>query len=35
MDPLYSPEGVEARWQQAWEAEGLYQSEPDAEARPS
>ena len=31
MDPLYSPEGVEARWQQAWEAEGLYQSEPDSE----
>ena len=31
MDPLYSPEGVEARWQQTWEAEGLYQSEPDSE----
>jgi len=24
MDPLYKPEGVEARWQDAWEAEGLY-----------
>ncbi|HZR92551.1 MAG TPA: valine--tRNA ligase [Gaiellaceae bacterium] len=24
MDPLYRPEGVEARWQQAWEEEGLY-----------
>ena len=24
MDPLYRPEGVEARWQQAWEDEGLY-----------
>jgi valyl-tRNA synthetase len=24
MDPLYKPEGVEARWRQAWEAEGLY-----------
>ncbi len=34
MDPLYSPEGVEARWQQAWEAEGLYESEPDGEGEP-
>ena len=24
MDPLYRPEGVEARWQQTWEDEGLY-----------
>jgi valyl-tRNA synthetase len=24
MDPLYKPEGVEARWQDAWEVEGLY-----------
>jgi valyl-tRNA synthetase len=24
MDPLYTPEGVEARWQEAWEVEGLY-----------
>jgi valyl-tRNA synthetase len=24
MDPLYKPEGVEARWQEAWEADGLY-----------
>jgi valyl-tRNA synthetase len=24
MDPLYKPEGVEARWQQTWEDEGLY-----------
>ena len=24
MDPLYKPEGVEARWQETWEAEGLY-----------
>ena len=31
MDPLYQPEGVEARWQQAWEDEGHYQTEPDAE----
>jgi valyl-tRNA synthetase len=26
MEPLYRPEGVEERWQQAWEAEGLYQA---------
>ena len=24
MDPLYTPEGVEARWQDTWEEEGLY-----------
>ena len=24
MDPLYRPEGVEARWQSTWEEEGLY-----------
>jgi valyl-tRNA synthetase len=24
MDPLYRPEGVEARWQQTWEESGLY-----------
>ena len=24
MDPRYAPEGVEARWQETWEAEGLY-----------
>src|SRR6201993_4846870 len=27
MDPLYRPEGVEARWQQAWEQERLYNAE--------
>ena len=26
MEPLYKPEGVEGRWQQAWEAEGLYRA---------
>jgi len=31
MDPLYTPEGVEARWQKIWEEEGLYQAEPDSE----
>ena len=29
MEPLYKPEGVEARWQQAWEEEGLYTAEAD------
>ncbi|MGH2997528.1 MAG: class I tRNA ligase family protein, partial [Gaiellaceae bacterium] len=29
MEPLYKPEGVEERWQRAWEAEGLYDAEPD------
>ena len=24
MDPLYRPQGVEQRWQQTWEEEGLY-----------
>jgi valyl-tRNA synthetase len=30
MEPLYKPEGVEKRWQRTWEAEGLYNAEPDA-----
>jgi valyl-tRNA synthetase len=30
MDPLYRPQGVEERWQQTWEEEGLYGAEPDA-----
>ena len=29
MEPLYTPEGVEERWQRTWEDEGLYDSEPD------
>jgi valyl-tRNA synthetase len=29
MDPLYTPEGVETRWQEAWEAEGLYAAHAD------
>ena len=28
MDPLYEPAGVEARWQETWEAEGLYAADP-------
>ena len=30
MDPLYRPQGVEQRWQQTWEEEGLYGADPDA-----
>jgi valyl-tRNA synthetase len=30
MDPLYKPQGVEQRWQQTWEDEGLYDADPDA-----
>ncbi|MGD0272946.1 MAG: valine--tRNA ligase [Gaiellaceae bacterium] len=30
MDPLYKPEGVEERWQKAWEEEGLYNADPDS-----
>jgi valyl-tRNA synthetase len=29
MDTLYRPEGVEERWQRAWEEEGLYNADPD------
>jgi valyl-tRNA synthetase len=29
MEPLYRPQGVEERWQQTWEAEGLYAAEVD------
>jgi len=29
MDPLYKPQGVENRWQQTWEEEGLYAADPD------
>ena len=34
MDTRYSPDGVEQRWQQTWEAEGLYNAEPDAPGEP-
>jgi valyl-tRNA synthetase len=30
MEPLYSPEGVEERWQRTWEEEGLYNADPDS-----
>lgn len=29
MDPLYTPHGVEERWQRTWEEEGLYNADPD------
>src|SRR5256714_3286172 len=29
MEPLYNPDGVEERWQETWEAEGLYNAEAD------
>ncbi len=29
MEPLYTPAGVEERWQRTWEDEGLYAAEPD------
>jgi valyl-tRNA synthetase len=29
MDSLYKPQGVEERWQQTWENEGLYAADPD------
>jgi valyl-tRNA synthetase len=34
MEPLYKPEGVEERWQRAWEEEGLYHADPDAPGEP-
>jgi valyl-tRNA synthetase len=34
MEPLYRPEGVEERWQRTWEAEGLFNADPDF-SRPS
>jgi valyl-tRNA synthetase len=34
MEPLYRPEGVEARWQETWEAEGLYNADPDPQREP-
>jgi valyl-tRNA synthetase len=33
MEPLYSPEGVEERWQRTWEEEGLYDADPDPNRR--
>src|SRR5262249_32887167 len=33
MEPLYTPHEVEARWQRAWEEEGLYAADPDPSRR--
>src|ERR1700751_2356375 len=30
METLYTPQGVEKRWQEIWEEEGLYWADPDA-----
>jgi valyl-tRNA synthetase len=34
MQPRYEPQGVEGRWQQTWEGEGLYDAEPDPARTP-
>ena len=34
MESRYEPSGVEERWQQTWEAEGLYNADPDASRTP-
>jgi valyl-tRNA synthetase len=34
MEPLYRPEGVEARWQEIWESEGHYGADADPAREP-
>jgi valyl-tRNA synthetase len=34
MEPRYEPLGVESRWQQTWEAEGLYNADVDPSRTP-
>jgi valyl-tRNA synthetase len=34
MEPRYEPHGVEERWQRTWEAEGLYNADPDPSRTP-
>jgi valyl-tRNA synthetase len=34
MDTRYNPKGVEERWQQTWEEEGLYNADPDPTREP-
>jgi valyl-tRNA synthetase len=34
MQTRYAPHGVEERWQQTWEAEGLYNADPDPSRTP-
>jgi valyl-tRNA synthetase len=31
MEPLYTPAGVEERWQRTWEGEGLYRADAESE----
>ncbi|MGI9658815.1 MAG: valine--tRNA ligase [Gaiellaceae bacterium] len=34
MEALYEPAGVELRWQERWEAEGLFNADPDPDRAP-
>ncbi len=34
LESRYSPQGVEERWQQTWESEGLYNADPDPAREP-
>ena len=34
MDTRYNPKGVEERWQETWEEEGLYNADPDPTREP-
>jgi valyl-tRNA synthetase len=34
MEPLYTPHGVEERWQRAWEEERLFHADPEAPGEP-
>src|SRR5437016_3064524 len=34
MQPRYDPHGVEERWQETWETEGLYNADPDPARTP-
>jgi valyl-tRNA synthetase len=34
MESLYTPDGVEQRWQRTWEEEGLYAAEPESDREP-
>ncbi len=34
MDTRYNPQGVETRWQETWEEEGLYNADPDPNREP-
>jgi valyl-tRNA synthetase len=34
LQPRYDPHGVEERWQETWEAEGLYNADPDPSRTP-